>query len=386
MATPIPNATDPHPGPAPAQVADDSALMGAALAMGRRHLGQTWPNPAVGAVVARMERGGPVLLGHGATAPGGRPHAEPQALAQAGAAARGATLYVTLEPCSHHGRTPPCVDAIRAAGIARVVAAIGDPDQRVAGRGFSILREAGIAVEIGPGAAEARLAHAGHIRRITQGRPHVMLKLAVSADGKAGLAGRRPAAITGESARARVHMLRATHDAVLTGIGTVLADDPDLTCRLPGMAGRSPVRVVLDTRLQMPLSARMLANLDVAPVWVIAGEGAPAQAERALNAIGVEVLRVGTTAQGGLDLAEALQLLGLRGLTRVMVEAGPKLAAAFLAADLVDEADLFTAPTVLGPQAIDALEGLPLAAFDTHLIPAETERHGVDVLRILRRR
>ncbi|MBS7546112.1 bifunctional diaminohydroxyphosphoribosylaminopyrimidine deaminase/5-amino-6-(5-phosphoribosylamino)uracil reductase RibD [Ancylobacter oerskovii] len=365
----------------------DAALMASALAMGRRHLGQTWPNPAVGAVVARFDHGdNPLILGHGATAPGGRPHAEPLALAQAGEAARGATLYVTLEPCSHHGRTPPCVDAVRAAGIARVVAAIGDPDERVAGRGFSILREAGIEVTVGPGAAEALIAHAGHISRIVRGRPHVMLKLAVSADGKAGLEGRRPAAITGEAARARVHMLRATHDAVLTGIGTVLADDPDLTCRLPGLAERSPVRVVLDTHLRLPVGARMLGNLDIAPVWAIAGEHAPAEAERALVAVGVEVMRVGWTPDGTLDLAAALRLMAARGITRAMVEAGPRLSAAFLKADLVDEASLFEAPTLLGRNGLEALEGLPLAAFDTYLTTVETERHGPDRLRILRRR
>lgn len=363
----------------------DEALMGTALAMGRRHLGHTWPNPAVGAVVVRMDGQGPVVLGHGATSIGGRPHAEPQALVQAGAAARGATIYVTLEPCSHHGRTPPCVDAIQAAGIARVVAAVEDPDTRVAGRGFSILRAAGIAVTVGPGAAEARLAHAGHIRRVVDGRPHVMLKLAVSADGKAGLAGRRPAAITGEASRARVHMLRATHDAVLTGIGTVLADDPDLTCRLPGMAARSPVRVVLDAGLRLPPDARMLANLTVAPVWVIAGEAAPAEAERRLNERGVEVMRVGGLG-GRLDLAEVARLLAVRGITRLMVEAGPTMAASFLEAGLVDEACLFEAPTLLGAEAIDALEGLPLSAFDTYLTQVETERHGADRLRILRRR
>ncbi|MBS7536210.1 bifunctional diaminohydroxyphosphoribosylaminopyrimidine deaminase/5-amino-6-(5-phosphoribosylamino)uracil reductase RibD [Ancylobacter sonchi] len=364
--------------------------MGAALAVGRHHLGQTWPNPAVGAVVARFDRlsehGNPLILGHGATAAGGRPHAEPQALAQAGEAARGATLYVTLEPCSHHGRTPPCVDAVRAAGIARVVAAIGDPDDRVAGRGFSILREAGIEVTVGPGADEARLAHAGHISRVVRGRPHVMLKLAVSADGKAGLEGRRPAAITGEQARARVHMMRATHDAVLTGIGTVLADDPDLTCRLPGMDRRSPVRVVLDSQLRLPATARLLANLDVAPVWVIAGEGPPAVAERALTERGVEVMRVGATPDGGLDLEAALRLLAARGITRAMVEAGPRLASAFFTAGLVDEASLFEAPGLLGRNAVDALEGLALDAFDAYLTTVETERHGPDRLRILRRR
>src|SRR6266567_3406156 len=211
--------------------AEDARFMALALALGRRGLGRTWPNPAVGAVVTKDG----VIVGRGWTQPGGRPHAETEALGRAGAAARGATLYVTLEPCSHHGKTPPCADAIIAAGIARVVSALVDPNPEVAGAGHWRLAEAGV--------VEARRAHAGHIRRVKDGRPHVILKLAVSADGKAALADRRPAAITGEAGRARVHLMRARSDAVLTGIGTAVADDPLLSSRLPGM--RSPVRVVL---------------------------------------------------------------------------------------------------------------------------------------------
>ncbi|QIB36405.1 bifunctional diaminohydroxyphosphoribosylaminopyrimidine deaminase/5-amino-6-(5-phosphoribosylamino)uracil reductase RibD [Ancylobacter pratisalsi] len=360
--------------------------MGAALCVGRREIGHTWPNPAVGAVVVREDAAGPVVLARGWTAKGGRPHAEPQALARAGEGARGATLYVTLEPCSHHGRTPPCVDAIRASGIARVVAAIGDPDVRVSGRGFALLRDAGIRVDVGAGAGEALIAHAGHIRRVTQGRPHILLKMAVSADGKVGLAGRRPVVITGSATRARVHLMRATHDAVLTGIGTVLADDPLLTCRLPGMEERSPLRVVLDSGLRLPPDSALLGSLDVAPLWVIAGEDAPAEAERALNERGVEVMRVGRGGQGGLDLDETARLLALRGLTRVMVEAGPRVAGAFLRAGLVDACALFEAPVQLGDGAIDALEGLPLAALNHYFLLAETERHGPDRLSIMRRR
>jgi diaminohydroxyphosphoribosylaminopyrimidine deaminase/5-amino-6-(5-phosphoribosylamino)uracil reductase len=226
--------------------------MALALAVGRRGLGRTRPNPAVGAVVVREG----VIVGRGWTQPGGRPHAEVEALRRAGEAARGATLYVTLEPCSHHGQSPPCADAVIAAGIRRVVSALEDPNPEVAGRGHTRLREAGIAVEVGEGVAAARRDHAGHLRRMRDGRPHVTLKLAVSADGKAGLAGRRPVALTGEAARAGVHMLRATQDAILVGIGTALADDPALTCRLPGMAARSPVRVVLDSELRLPLASQ----------------------------------------------------------------------------------------------------------------------------------
>ena len=219
-----------------------------ALTLGRRGQGRTWPNPAVGAVVVKDG----VILGRGWTQAGGRPHAEPVALGQAGAAASGATLYATLEPCSHVGKSPPCADAIIAAGIARVVSAIEDPNPEVAGQGHARLRAAGIAVDVGLCADEAAYDHAGHFRRIRNHRPHVILKLAVSSDDKIGAAGRKPVAISGEAARARVHLLRAQCDAILVGIGTVQADDPLLTCRLPGMEARSPVRVVLDRALRLP--------------------------------------------------------------------------------------------------------------------------------------
>ena len=335
--------------------AEDARLMALALALGRRGLGRTWPNPAVGAVVAKDG----VIVGRGWTQPGGRPHAETEALRRAGAAARGATLYVTLEPCSHHGKTPPCADAIIAAGIARVVSALVDPNPEVAGAGHWRLAEAGVVVEVGVGAEEARRAHAGHIRRVKDGRPHVILKLAVSADGKAALADRRPAAITGEAGRARVHLMRARSDAVLTGIGTAAADDPLLTCRLPGM--RSPVRVVLDATLRLPLASKLVATARQVPLWVVTSEAAAHAREQALAAHGVDVARVPGT-HGKLELAAVLKLLAQRGVTRLMVESGPILAAAFLHADLVDAAALFRSPAVIGPDGIDALDGLPLSA------------------------
>jgi diaminohydroxyphosphoribosylaminopyrimidine deaminase / 5-amino-6-(5-phosphoribosylamino)uracil reductase len=335
--------------------AEDARLMALAFALGRRGLGRTWPNPAVGAVVANDG----VIVGRGWTQPGGRPHAETEALRRAGAAARGATLYVTLEPCSHHGKTPPCADAIIAAGIARVVSALVDPNPEVAGAGHWRLAEAGVVVEVGVGAEEARRAHAGHIRRVQEGRPHVILKLAVSADGKAALADRRPAAITGEAGRARVHLMRARSDAVLTGIGTVVADDPLLTCRLPGM--RSPVRVVLDATLRLPLASKLVATARQVPLWVVTSEAAARAREQALAAHGVDVARAPAT-HGKLELAAVLKLLAQRGITRLMVESGPILAAAFLRADLVDAAALFRSPAVIGPDGIDALDGLPLSA------------------------
>jgi len=339
-------------------------MMAIALSLGRRGLGRTWPNPAVGAVVVRPSPDGPVIVGRGWTQPGGRPHAEPEALARAGEAARGATLYVTLEPCSHHGKSPPCIDAIIAAGITHVVSALEDPNPKVAGDGHARLRAHGIAVDGGLGAREAERAHAGHIRRVRDGRPNVFLKLAVSADGKAGLAGRRPVAITGEAARRRVHLMRAMNDAVLTGIGTVLSDDPLLTCRLPGMADRSPVRVVLDGSLRRPLTSQLVATAREVPVWVVTGLGASPERAAELTSHGVDIIRVSEVA-GRLDLHEALRAVADRGITRVMVEAGPTLCASMLKADLVDEAALFRAPMVIGADGIEALERLPLTAL-TH--------------------
>jgi diaminohydroxyphosphoribosylaminopyrimidine deaminase/5-amino-6-(5-phosphoribosylamino)uracil reductase len=366
---------------------DDLHFMELALALGRRGLGRTWPNPSVGAVVVRREAGGPVIVGRGWTQPHGRPHAETQALDRAGSAARGATLYVTLEPCSHHGQTPPCADAIVAAGIERVVSALEDPNPQVAGEGHRRLAAAGIAVGVGLGAEAARRAHAGHIRRMRENRPQVSLKLAVSADGKAGLPGRRPAPITGEPARERVHLMRAMSDAALTGIGTVLADDPLLTCRLPGMADRSPVRVVLDSELRLRLDTRLVATARATPLWVVASTLAAEDLAQALRAAGAEVLRV-PAAVGGLDLRAVLEHLAARGITRLMVEAGPILAAAMLSADLIDEAALLRSSKVIGRDGIDALEGLSLAALtrSPRLELIRTEIAGEDTIDFLARR
>jgi len=289
--------------------AEDARFMALALALGRRGLGRTWPNPAVGAVIVKDG----AIVGRGWTQPGGRPHAETEALRRAGAAARGATLYVTLEPCSHHGKTAPCADAIVAAGIARVVSAVVDPNPEVAGAGHWRLAQAGVVVEVGIGGEEARRAHAGHIRRVEAGRPHVILKLAVSADGKVARSDRRPAAITGEAVRALVHLMRARSDAVLTGIGTVLADDPLLTCRLPGMS--SPVRVVLDGTLRLPLASKLVATARQAPLWVVTSEAAELAREQAISAEGADVMRA-SARDGKLDLGSVLKLLARRGITR----------------------------------------------------------------------
>jgi diaminohydroxyphosphoribosylaminopyrimidine deaminase/5-amino-6-(5-phosphoribosylamino)uracil reductase len=356
-----------------ATLAADLRFMALALALGRRGLGRTWPNPAVGAVLVKDG----VIVGRGWTQPGGRPHAEVEALRRAGEAARGATLYVTLEPCSHFGKSPPCADAVIAAGIARVVSGLEDPNPEVAGRGHARLRAAGITVDVGVSADEAGHDHAGHIRRMHDGRPHVTLKLAISADGKVGAADRRPVAITGAAAGNRVHLMRAQNDAIVVGIGTALADDPLLTCRLPGMAVYSPVRIVLDSALRLPVGSHLARSAREVAVWVIAGAQAPREAEDALRGAGVAVLR-SAASKDGLDLSAVLALLAKRGITRLMVEGGPTLAAALVKADFVDEAVLFHSPQMLGADGIDALDGLPLTALTQTLKPTATEMVGAD--------
>jgi diaminohydroxyphosphoribosylaminopyrimidine deaminase/5-amino-6-(5-phosphoribosylamino)uracil reductase len=358
----------------------DARFMALALTLGRRGQGRTWPNPAVGAVVVKDG----VIVGRGWTQPGGRPHAEIEALRRAGERARGATLYTTLEPCSHQGRTSPCADGIIGAGVVRVVSALVDPNPQVGGAGHWRMAEQGIVVEVGILAQEARRAHAGHIRRMQDGRPQVTLKLAVSADGKAGLAGRKPAAITAEAATARVHLMRARNDAVLTGIGTVLADDPLLTCRLPGM--HSPVRVILDGTLRLPTGSRLVETARQVPLWLISRASKGSGNAQALEARGVELMTADSCG-GEIDLAAALRLLAQRGITRIMVEAGPILAAAFVRADLVDEAALFRSATQIGREGIDALDALPLAALTASpcLRRVGTETLGPDTVELFER-
>ncbi|MHC2251497.1 diaminohydroxyphosphoribosylaminopyrimidine deaminase/5-amino-6-(5-phosphoribosylamino)uracil reductase [Bradyrhizobium embrapense] len=338
--------------------AADLRFMQLALALGRRGLGRTWPNPAVGAVIVKDG----VIVGRGWTQAGGRPHAEVEALRRAGSAARGATLYVTLEPCSHFGRSPPCADAVVAAGLARVVSAIEDPNPEVGGKGHAKLRAAGIAVEVGLCSAEAARDHAGHFRRITDKRPHVILKLAVSADDKIAAANRKPVAITGEAARTRVHLLRAQSDAILVGIGTVRADDPMLTCRLPGMADRSPVRVVLDRALRIPGDSRLVHSARETPLWVVTSDLAEAPAAMKLGAAGAEVIRVASSPQPGLDLPAVLHALAEKGITRLLVEGGARVANSFVAAGLVDEIWLLRGPDAIGADGVPALDAMPLAA------------------------
>jgi diaminohydroxyphosphoribosylaminopyrimidine deaminase/5-amino-6-(5-phosphoribosylamino)uracil reductase len=342
------------PGREPA--AADLAAMRAALALARRGLGTVWPNPSVGCVIVKDGR----VVGRGSTQPGGRPHGETEALARAGAAARGATAYVTLEPCSHWGKTPPCADALIAAGLRRVVIALEDPDPRVAGAGIARLRAAGIEVEIGLGAAEAAEINAGFLQRVRLGRPLVTLKLATSLDGRIATAAGESRWITGPLARERAHLLRATHDAILVGTATVLADDPQLTSRLPGLAHRSPVRVVIDRHLRIPPGARLIAEARQVPSWVVTLGSADPDRQQALHDAGVMVIPAEPDATGHIDLNTALGLLGDRGLTRLLVEGGGRLAAALLRAGLVDRLVWLHAPLLLGGNGVPAVAELNL--------------------------
>lgn len=337
----------PLPGPE-----TDARYMAAALALGRRNRGMASPNPAVGCLIVRFDTGGGRIVGRGWTAIGGRPHAERIALADAGEAARGATCYVSLEPCSHHGRTTPCSDALIESGVARVVSALEDPDPRVAGGGHEALRAAGIDVTVGVCAREARRDNAGHISRIRTGRPHVMLKLAVSADGFIGRAGEGQVAITGPAARREVQILRAEHDAILVGSGTALADDPLLTVRLEGLEDHAPVRVVLDGLARLSLASNLVRTISVAPLWVVVREDAPAERREALARAGATIIPVAASPAGRLDIDAVLLALGSRGITTVMVEGGADVARSLRDAGRIDEAVIFTAPTVIGKGGI----------------------------------
>ncbi|MFZ5675362.1 MAG: bifunctional diaminohydroxyphosphoribosylaminopyrimidine deaminase/5-amino-6-(5-phosphoribosylamino)uracil reductase RibD [Pseudomonadota bacterium] len=349
----------------------DLAFMTRAVRLGHRALGTTAENPPVGCVIARDG----VIVGLGWTRPGGRPHAEAEALHMAGAAAKGATAYVTLEPCAHHGRTPPCAEALVKACIVRVVAAAGDPDPRVSGGGFAILRHAGIAVETGLCREDAWADLAGFLTRITKKRPYVLLKLALSADGMIAEAAGRRTAITGPQVKARTHLLRAESDAILVGLGTVLADDPDLTCRLPGLEGRSPIRVVADSRGAIPRTARLVKTAGQVPVWLLSLARAP-------EIPGVESLTCQPGAAGSIDLADGLAHLARRGINRVLVEGGARLARGLIEAGLVDELQLFRSPRILGPQGVDGFAGMPFAAVMAGFRPGADERLGDDRLSV----
>ena len=356
--------------------------MRAALALARRGLGAVWPNPAVGCVILNDGR----VVGRGWTQPGGRPHGETEALRRAGEAARGAIAHVSLVPCCHWGQTPPCVDALIAAGVRRVVVALEDPDPRVAGEGLRRLRAAGLDVEVGLCTEEAAEVNAGFLSRLRLGRPLVTFKLATSLDGRIAVATGESQWITGPPARDRAHALRASHDAIMVGTGTVVADDPQLTCRLPGLGHRSPVRVVIDRHLRISPASRIIADAPRVPTWVLTLRSADPGRRAMFLANRVTLIDVDDDGEGQIDLAAALGALGERGITRLLVEGGARLAAAFFRARLIDRLVWVHAPLVIGGDGIPAIAGFDLAALaDGRAFERlSTETIGDDVLTTFR--
>ncbi|WP_170558079.1 bifunctional diaminohydroxyphosphoribosylaminopyrimidine deaminase/5-amino-6-(5-phosphoribosylamino)uracil reductase RibD [Ruegeria atlantica] len=354
----------------------DKRYMALALSLGRRGQGTCWPNPAVGCVIVRDGR----IVGRGWTQPGGRPHAEPQALAQAGEAAQGATVYVTLEPCAHHGKTPPCAEALIVAGVARVVAAIEDSDPRVSGQGFAMLRDAGIEVITGVLADQAAQDLSGFFLKTEQGRPFVTLKLASSFDGRIATATGHSKWITGPKARRAVHAMRARHDAVMVGAGTARADDPSLTVRDIGVDAQ-PVRIVVSRHLDIPLMGQMARTAAEVPVWLCHGPSPDAERARAWEGLGARLLPCALD-EHQIDAVDLLHQLGQAGLTRVFCEGGAALAASLLAADLVDELIGFTAGLAIGAEGLSAIGTLGLEKLDNaprfELI--ETQVIGPDIM------
>lgn len=361
---------------------EDIRWMRAALGLARRAVGSTAENPAVGCVIVRDG----VVVGRGATQPGGRPHAETEALRQAGAAARGATAYVTLEPCAHHGQTPPCAEALASAGLSRVVAAIRDPDPRVDGGGLLALERAGIEVVTNVLSEDAAQLMAGFLARLKSGRPHVTLKLATSLDGRIATASGNSKWITGPEARARGHLMRARSDAILVGIGTVLADDPLLDCRLPGLEARSPARIVLDSTLRLPAGCRLLATAARLRTIILTTDAANPGTVAGLEAIGCEVRLIGSDEDGRVDLVAAFAMLGDLGFGRVLVEGGGSVAAGLIKGGLVDEIDWFRAPLVLGGDGLPGVAQLGLERVDQapRMIRISVETIGHDILEIFR--
>jgi diaminohydroxyphosphoribosylaminopyrimidine deaminase/5-amino-6-(5-phosphoribosylamino)uracil reductase len=358
--------------------------MDQAIRVSRRALGDTAENPPVGCVIVRNGR----VVGVGHTCCGGRPHAETQALAMAGERARGADVYVTLEPCAHYGRTPPCAEALAAAGVRRVFIAVEDPDPRVAGRGAAMLREAGIEVHTGLMAQEAGEVLAGYLMRQREKRPRVMLKLAISDDGQIAERPGAPTTITGPLARRRSHLLRAQSDAILVGVDTVIADDPMLTCRLPGLERRSPVRVVLDSRMRIPAGASLLHTPDAAPTWIATTMAGRERArEIVASAPHVRILALPHDESGRVSLPHLLSRLAEEGISNLLVEGGARVACSFVESGLVDAVALFRAPRVRLGEGVPALAGLPLERITgLPFVLREELPLGSDILRLYERK
>ncbi len=359
--------------------------MAAALRLATRGLGRCWPNPAVGALVVDTDG---FIAGIGTTAPGGRPHAETIALSQAKSRTEGGTLFVTLEPCSHHGNTPPCCEAIIAAGIKRVVCPILDPDARVSGTGIQKMRDAGIDVDIGLFKDRAKGIVAGHISRVTRNRPYIQLKLAVSTDGFIGRNDASQTTITGEETRALVHRMRAMSDAIMVGTGTVKADDPDLRCRLPGCGDLSPVRVVLDSHLNLPPGSKLGETAQESPVWIYTSAKPDMGRSDRLQEMGVSVESIDGEKGEFLDLDSVLVSLTGRGITRLMVEGGAHLAKSLIDGDLVDELVVFTGPVEIGSDGLLPFvdQGIEVITRSPGFYLAEARDIGEDRMKIYRKR
>ena len=330
----------------------DQRWMARCLHLARRSMGQSWPNPPVACILVRAGR----LVGSGRTARGGRPHAEAEALASAGISSQGATAYVTLEPCSHTGATPPCANALVEAGVRRCVVSLLDPNPLVSGAGVERLRRHGVSVDTGLFADAAEELLAGHASRMRRGRPWLSLKIAATLDGAVGGTGRTRREITGERSRAYVEVLRTECDAVLTGIGTVLADDPLLTTRNKGLTHRSPVRIVLDTRLRIPVDSNLVRSAETVPVWVVHGPSAPQERLADLQARGIRLVKAPESSSGGLEIGPTMQVLSQCGITRVLAETGPRLSTTLLAEGIADEVIWLAAGRLLGRSGLNAME------------------------------
>ncbi len=345
----------------------DERFMHLALRLGRRGMGQTAENPSVGCVLVQFMATGPVIVGKGHTQPGGRPHAERAALAVAGDQAKGATAYVTLEPCSHTGKSPPCSQGLIEAGVARVVCAKGDPDPRVSGRGFEMLRAAGIEVETGLFEAQAKRDLTGFLSRTQTKRPWLQAKMAVSPDGFIGSRDKANVPVTGFEAKKRTYALRSRADAILVGIDTVLIDDPSLTVRLPGLEATSPIRIVLDSKGRIPLSANLVRTAESVPTWIIASGHISAEKALTLEARGCKLLLTDPTTGGHVDLDQALELLAEEGINTLFAETGARLAKTLLSKQLIDEFVVYRGTNSIGdglrPFDVDPQQALMEAGF-----------------------
>ncbi len=327
--------------------------MGVALGLARRGLGNVWPNPAVGCVILKDNH----MVGRGWTQPGGRPHAETEALKRAGDKAKGATVYVTLEPCDHTGKTSPCSQALIDAGVRKVVVATSDPDPRVSGKGIERLKNAGIEVVTDVCKQEADFLNEGFFRRITENRPLFTLKTATTLDGRIATHRGESQWITGPSARKVGHWLRANHDAIMVGSGTVITDNPELTCRLPGMEGQSPVRIFFDSRMRVPLTHKLIATAEKTPTWMVTLPTGDQTRKDAFRNCGVEVLEIEADKDGYPSLLLAANAFAEKGLTRVLVEGGSHLAANLLEYTLIDRLAWMRAPKIIGGDGLPALTG-----------------------------